>query len=262
MIYDINGNEAISKYEWKGNYVIGSDFLKRKVYAKKVGVAQYSQSFCKYNDFWYSARETGVIAKQDANFNVVATNDNIVVGHANALQIGIRNVAYSSGWDDDKIHCINLDTLTKDDEIVLPTHGYSTCAVDDYRKLVYIFNRTSYPDTAEHYDFVVYDYENESTLFTAKTTPMFGVMQAVDLYNDHIIVVCDLQRDNVLNETVIRTFDLTGHMVSEISLSEFNGVESEGVFLDRETGDLYVGFGFLDSNESTYKQNIYLLSTY
>ena len=188
MVYDIHGNEAVSKYEWKGNYVIASDMVKRKVYAKKLGEIVYSQSFCKYGDYFYAIDEQNRIAKYDADFNLVTTKA-ITTGHGNALQLGNGNIAYCSGWDDNKVYPINLDTLTNETAITLPTTGYTTCAVDELRKLIYIFQRDSYPTTNEHYNFIVYDYDNQSIVSTKETTASFGGMQACDLFNDHIIVL-------------------------------------------------------------------------
>lgn len=243
MIYDISGNEAISKYEWLGNYVITSDMTKRKVYTQKIGEILYSQAFCKYGDYFYAIDEQNRIAKYDENF-VLITSKSITTGHGNALQLGNGNIAYSSGWDDNKIYAINLDTLENDSVIALPTTGYTTCAVDEYRKLIYIFQRDTYPTTKEHYNFIVYDYDNQSIISTKKTTASFAGMQACDLFNDHIIALNGLENATQYDaQNGYRIYDLSGDIVAEYFMPEFSGREPEGVCIDRSTKDLYFGVG-------------------
>ena len=243
MIYDIDGNEAIYKYVWQGNYVVASDMMKRKVYSQKLGEIIYSQAFCKYGDYFYAIDEQGRIAKYDEDFSLITTKS-ITTGHGNAFQLGNGNIAYSSGWDDNKIYAINLDTLTNDSVITLPTTGYTTGVVDDYRKLAYIFQRDSYPGTREHYNFIVYDYDNQNIISTKKTTASFGGMQACDLFNDHIIVLNGLENASQYDApNGYRVYDLNGNVVAEYFMPEFSGREPEGVCIDRDTKTLYFGIG-------------------
>lgn len=243
MIYDIHGNEAISKYEWKGNYVIASDMIKRKVYVKKLGEIIYSQAFCKYGDYFYAIDEQNRIAKYDEDFNLITTQS-ITTGHGNALQLGNGSIAYSSGWDDNKIYPIDLNTLTNGTAITLPTTGYTTCAVDEYRKLIYIFQRDTYPTTKEHYNFIVYDYDNQSIISTKKTAASFAGIQACDLFNDHIIVLNGLENATQYDApNGYRIYDLGGNIVAEFFMPEFSGREPEGVCVDRDTRRLYFGIG-------------------
>lgn len=243
MVYDINGNEAVLRYAWQGNYVIDSDMIKKKVFAEKIGEIAYSQSFCKYGNYFYAIDEQNRIAKYDSDFNLITTAA-ITTGHGNSLQLGNGSIAYISGWDDNKIYTVDLDTLTNGTAITLPTTGYTTGVVDEYRKLVYIFQRDTYPTTNEHYNFIVYDYDNQSILSTKKTSASFGGMQACDFFNDHIIALNGLE--NAPQYGVgngYRVYDTSGEIVSEYFMPEFTGREPEGVCIDRDTKDLYVGIG-------------------
>ena len=203
--------------------------------SKPLGQLTYFQAFCIYNSKYYSINGTN-IAVQDSKFSVLSTSS-LNTSHGNALQLGHNGKAYVSGWDDNNIYVIDLETLTVDNTIALPTTGYTTCAIDDINQIVYIFQRDSYPDTEAQYNFIAYDYANAAILYTRKT-PAFGAMQACDFYNGSIIVLNGLGTTAVPN--YYRIYDTSGNVIGEYVLPTFKGIEPEGVCFDRDTGELYI----------------------
>ena len=219
------------------NYVLGSDMIKRSVSKQYLGQLTYLQSFCVYNSKYYSINGSN-ISVQSSTFTEV-NNVALNLGHGNSLQLGNGSLAYASGWDDNKVYIVDLETLTITDTITLPTTGYTTVAIDELNQIAYIFQRDSYPATEERYNFIVYDYANQEIKST-KQTVAFGAMQACDFYNDKIIVLNGLGTTACPNG--YRVYDTNGNIVSEYFLGDFSAVEPEGVCIDRETHELYISF--------------------
>jgi hypothetical protein len=217
------------------NYVIGSDLIKRSVNPLIVGRITYEQSFCKYNNKYYSTSGSK-IAEQDKDFKVLR-DVSINLAHGNALQLGSDGKAYASGWENNKVYVVDLDTLEVINTIDLPTTGYTTCAVDDINKIVYIFQRDTYPVDEERYNFIAFDYEHEQELYR-NITPKFAAMQACDLYNSSIIVINGLGTIDAPN--YYRVYNLRGEVIAEYKLPIFANTEPEGVCVDRDTNKLYI----------------------
>lgn len=245
MIYDINGNAVYAEKPINSDYSVCTDFMKKPINLVRLGTLTYQQSFCMYNGHYYST-DGSHIAEQDEDFNVVR-NVSINVGHGNSLQLGSNGLAYASGWDDNKIYVVDLTTLTVTDTITLPTTGYTTCAVDDVKHIAYIWQRDTRPNTESYYNFIVYDYENNQTLSTKETTVSFGAMQSVDTYFDLFIVLNGLGTGALPNG--YRVYNKSGDVVSEYVIGSFNSIEPEGIFIDRDTNDIYISF----INKSVYK---------
>lgn len=237
----------VSNYENSddgNNYLVGSDLMKKHVEVTKVGALQYLQAFCRYKGDYYSI-DGANIAQQDSEFTVlqdVALN----TGHGNGLQLGNANLAYASGWNDNNIYVVDLDLLTLAGTITLPTEGYTTGVVDEVNNLAYVFQRDSYPDTVDNYNFIVYDITNEEIKSTKKILA-FGGMQAADFYNDRIIVLNGLGSASVPNGC--RVFDTNGNILADYVFGDFSTVEPEGVCIDRSTHELYISF----VNKQIYK---------
>lgn len=218
-------------------YCVGQNLAKHPIFAKKLGLVKYYQSWCLYDGHYYSTNGTK-ICKQSLDFTEVS-DVSISVGHGNSFQIGTSNLAYISGWNDQKVYVVDLDTISVVSTINLPTTGYTTCAVDDNRKLVYIFQRDSNPSTEEYYNFIVYDYDNEQIVSTSKTSVKFAAMQACDLIDDRIFVINGLGTAEAPN--YYRVFDLNGNVVGQYFFPGFAKTEPEGVFIDRNTKELTIG---------------------
>lgn len=216
------------------NYLIDNMLYHRNVKVEKIGVLSYLQAFCIYDGKYYSANGTN-IAEQDASFNVlrdVALN----TGHCNSLQLGNNGKAYASGWDDNKVYIVDLTTLTVIDTIILPTTGYTTCAVDDINQIVYIFQRATNPITETSYNFIAYDYNNSQELYRRKTPP-FSAMQSLDFYNGSIIVASGGSTAEMPN--YFRIYNTSGDVVGEYVFG-FLTREPEGICFDKETRTLYI----------------------
>lgn len=220
------------------DYAITADFAKRNLKATALGTLTYMQSFCKYGDYYYSIDGTN-ISKQDSTFAEVS-NVALGTGHGNALQLGHNGKAYASGWNDQKVYEVDLATLTITNTYTLPTTGYTTVAVDDVNELMYIFQRDSYPDTEDYYNFIVYDYANEQIISTKKTTVKFCAMQACDFYNGKIIVLNGMG-GNYPNG--YRIYNTNGDVIAEYVLGSFASQEPEGICIDRDTQDILISFG-------------------
>lgn len=217
------------------NYVIGSDLLKRNVNLQQVGTLTYLQAFCIYDGSYYSIDGTH-ISVQDSTFTET-DSASINTGHGNGLQLGNSNLAYASGWNDNKIYVVDLDTLTISDTITLPTTGYTTGVVDEVRNLAYIFQRDSYPDHEDNYNFIVYDLTNEQIVSTKKILA-YGAMQAADFFNDRIIVLNGL--GSVACPNGYRVFDTSGNILADYVIGDLANTEPEGVCIDRETHELFI----------------------
>lgn len=143
--------------------------------------------------------------------------------------------------------------MTSAGEIQLPTTGYTTCAVDEARQFVYIFQRDSYPETNDYYKFIVYDYANEQIINTKIISTPYAAMQAVDLYKDKIIVLNGL--GSVQAPDGYRLYDLNGMLIGEYFFPEYSGYEPEGVVIDRSTYDLIIGLNGSNIYRASFNPN-------
>ena len=220
---------------------IGTDLIKRPIKAERVGTGTlyHTQAFLIYNGKYYSTNGTA-ISVQSKSF-AVERDVTVSVGHGNAFSLGTGNKGYISGWDDNKVYVVNLDDLTIDSVINLPTTGYTTCAVDDVNGLLYIFQRDTRPNTESFYNLIVYDYVNEITKATYQTSIKFGAMQSCVLLQDKIIVLNGLGTPDIPNG--YRVFDKTGNILAEYQFENLSTVEPEGVFVDSETLEMYISYG-------------------
>lgn len=217
------------------NYAIDSTFNKKGITLNQIGVLSYHQSFCIYNNKYYST-DGSHIAEQDSNFEELR-NVSLELGHGNALQLGSNEKAYVSGWNDSKIYVVDLNTLTIDSTINLPTTGYTTAAIDDINKIAYIFQRDTDPTTINLYNFIIYNYEDNEIISTRKTTP-FGAMQACDFIDGRIFVVNGLGNTTIPNG--FRIYNTTGDVIGEYVITQLANEEPEGVCIDRNSKDVYI----------------------
>ena len=218
------------------DYVIMADMLKHPVSTNQIGSVKYAQSFCVYNGKYYSTDGSN-ISEQDTSFNVLR-DVGISLGHGNALQLGNGKYAYASGWDDNKIYVVDLDNLEVVNIITLPTTGYTTCVVDDLNKLAFVFQRDSFPDTVENYNFIIYDYDNQE-IKSQRVINAFGAMQAADYYNGKIIITWGTGTVELPSGMAI--YNTSGDILAEYNLSIFSTSEPEGVCFSRESEKLLIG---------------------
>ena len=228
------------------NYVIGADFIKRNIKYALLGTLTYLQSFCVYDGKYYSTNGSN-IAIQNSDFSAVSTTA-LTVGHGNNFQLGSSNLAYISGWDDQKIYVVDMDTLTLDSTITLPTTGYTTCVVDDLNNIAYIFQRDTTPSTETNYNFIVYDITNEQVLST-RVIRAYAAMQAADYYEGKIIVNYGLGTSTAPNGTFI--CNTAGDILADFNLSFIASTEPEGVFIERGEGTILI---------STVGKSVYRIS--
>ena len=246
--YDTFANRVPNVTE--AGYYLGSDLLKHKVFAEKLsGTLLCKQGFCIYDDKYYSVEE-GKLGIQDLSFNSIETVS-LSIGHGNNIQLGNSNLAYINGALDHKVYVLNLDTKTIVDTISLPfSSGADSAVIDDVNNIAYILHtETVSATTAANFEFVAYDIANEEILSRMTRYLPFRVLQfqATDFYEGKILLVAGTN-DNVNNHLFV--LDLNGTALSNMKLSIFAGDEPEGVFLDRNNGDLYV---------SSYNKKVYKL---
>lgn len=240
---NLNPPEAYSSFYMSASvsdsadYVIDSAFSKRKVDTIYEGTLTYGQSFCKYNNKYYSTNGSN-IGVQDASLTALLTTA-ISVGHGNAFQLGDNGKAYISGWDDNNVYIVDLtgNTPVLDGSISLGTSGYTTAVIDALNGIAYIFQRDTRPNTEANYNFIVYDYVN-ATVKSARIINKFGAMQAADLYNGKIAIMWGMGTAELPSGMAV--YNTAGDMLAEYKLSVFANAEPEGVCIDRETGDLLI----------------------
>lgn len=220
-----------------GMYMLDVNMLKHKVDVTKIGMLYGKQSFCIYNGFVYSTGPDPYIYKQNMKTMQLVDKKAMVVGHGNAFQLGSGNLAYISGWDDDKVYVINLDSIALVNTITLPYSGYTNVLVDDTNEVMYIFYRSTYPSTQENYTLIKYDYVNNQEISRSKTSVRMAAMQDCDLYADRFI--CLNGNGTAEKPNGFRVFGKDANVLCEYHLADFAGVELEGVSIDRNTGDLY-----------------------
>lgn len=242
----------VAKYITKNTqqFAVSGLFGRQNLDLRYVGQIAMSSAFCRYNGKWYSTDGSKITVQ--ANDLTVEDEATISLGHGNAMHTGILHpeYAYVSGWNDQTVYVVDLETLTIVDTIALPTTGYTTCAIDDLNKTAYIFQRDTTPSTDEHYNFIVYDYENARIVFTRKTERAFSAMQACDIWRDKIIVVSGGgSGSGKFNYYIV--YDRNGSIQQEIYIPTLAVYEPEGVVIDREGNGLWIGF------LSSSKQNLY-----
>lgn len=216
-------------------FALGADSVKRGVKTQNIGVLTYAQSFCRYNGNYFSTNGSN-IGVQSSDFTAISTTA-LNVGHGNAFQLGNNGKAYISGWDNQKIYVIDLATLTIESEIVLPTQGYTTAVIDDLNRIAYIFQRDSYPSTVVNYNFIIYDYQAQQIKST-RVINAFSAMQAADFYNGKIAVLWGM--GTPASPSGMAIYNTGGDIIAEFTLDVFSNTEPEGVYFDRETGELYI----------------------
>ena len=220
-------------------YALDSNIIKHNVKASTLGTLKYLQSFCIYDGKYYSTDGSN-IGVQNSSFTDISTTA-LSLGHGNSFHIGSSNKGYVSGWNDNKVYVINMDTVTIDSVINLPTNtGYEDAAIDDINGIAYIFQRIGSDLAVDTYNIIAYDYVNAQTLYTKKTNVKFGWMQDCDFYAGKIII---LYGGNDLSgvKRGIYIFNTSGDVISEFGLdSLFAGDEPEGVCFDRANNKLLV----------------------
>lgn len=232
-----------------GNYCIGQDFIKKTLnVSNRIGILSGAQAFCIYDNKYYSLSESKLYV-QDSSFTQLSETS-LSFGHGNAIQRGSGDLAYISGWNDNTIYIINLTEKSIIGSIALPTIGYTTGVIDDVNKIAYVFQRDTYPDTEVPWTFIAYDYDNEEVLYTRKT-PSFAAIQGCDFVNGSIFVVSGLGTAGYPSLTnYYRVYNTSGDYVAQYIIPSFASREPEGVFVDRDTFDIY-----LDIQSSVYKVN-------
>lgn len=252
-ITDFSANDIFIIYLYKGssrfiNYAMGSDFVKKPITLDYLGTLSAWQAFCIYDGYYYSTTNNGYLAKQDSNFNAVRTAQ-VEMGHGNSIQLGNKGKAYVSGWDDDTVYVVDLASMSLDSTISLPVSGYTTCVVDDINKLMYIFQRESHPSTEENYNFIVYDYDNENIISSKKLNVAFGAMQGCDFIDGKIFVLNGMGTNALPNG--YRIYNTNGDVIGEYVIGTYSTLEPEGVFVNRETKEIYISYG----NGKVYRVN-------
>ena len=229
------------------DYVLGTDLQKTYVKVKSLGgkIANL-QAFVIYNGNYISVKQ-GTITRQDGAFTVLETKS-IEIGHANTLQRGSGNLAYASGWNDQNIYVINLDTLEVTGTIALPTTGHTSAVVDDVRKFCYVFQSDTV-STFAPWNFIVYDYDTEQIISTVKTIA-FANIQGMDLFNDRILLMHGMGTS--ASPSGMHVFNTSGDVLADYFLTTMpSTTEYEGVYIDRESHEIYI---------SDVSANIYRIS--
>ena len=204
------------------------------------------QSFCIYNDKYYSTDGNNIFV-QDQDFNEIDQKE-LMVGHGNAFQLGTNGYGYISGWDDNTIYVVDLEKLELVNTIKLPTTGYTTGVVDDTKNIAYILQRESFPNSLENYKLIAYDYKNDVQISENTLNEQFGALQSCDYKNGKILVTNGLGTSELPNGC--RVYDTYGKLCYEYSLESFSNHEPEGVFMDRNSNDIYI---------TTVNKNMYIL---
>lgn len=200
------------------------------------GALSNLQAFTIYNNKIYSVAE-GAISEQDLSFNVI-NSAAVSIGHANSLQLGESHYAYSSGWNDNKIYKIDLDTLNVVETYTLPTTGYTTGVIDENNHKCYILQRDTIPgDSDAYYKFICYNLTTGSIEFE-KYVDKFRALQSMDFVYGRIFVVSGLATNDSKNE--LRIFNTNGDLLSKSYIGDIIPLEVEGVYYDRTNGGLYI----------------------
>ena len=233
--------EAFRSLKGADGRVYSPGLIPQRVCTKLLGRLSKPQSFCRYNDKYYSITvdsEANNFAVQDSGFNLISQKS-LAIGHGNAFQLGNNGKAYISGWDDNKIYVIDLANEIIESTISLPTTGYTTVAVDDLNGLAYIFQRDTYPSTIENYNFIVYDYVND-VIKIRKVVEAFSYMQAVDYFQGKIYMLYGAPQSPYNAPAGMRVYNTSGDIIAYFDLDIFSTNEPEGIFVDRDTLELFV----------------------
>lgn len=228
-------------------YSCGSNLLKHKVFAEKLsGNLLYNQGFCIYDNKYYSVEE-GKLGIQDASFNTIETKT-LSIGHGNNIQLGNSNLAYINGVYDHTVYVLNLDTKVVVGTISLPFNtGVDSAVIDDINNIAYILHSETSGEVYSQFEFVAYDLTNEEVLYTRHLPFKILQFQVTDFYEGKILLLAGTN-DNIDNRLFV--LDLNGTALANMKLSIFASDEPEGVFFDRDNGDLYV---------SSYYKKVYKL---
>lgn len=242
VVYDKNGNNCPVSYDKNGdvvfasaNYVRHADgTIEPVTVSPSIGQVTKLQSFLVYDDSFYST-DGSSIALQDSDFSYLRTVY-LTVGHGNSFQLGDDGYGYISGWDDQSVYVIDLDTVSILNTITLPTTGYTTGSVDTANGYIYIFQRDTLPSTESLYNFIKYDYINDSVVFAKVTDKQFAALQSCDFYDGKIYITYGKGTD--VAPCGLDIYDTNGTLLSEYSLEIFANKETEGLFVERNTGDI------------------------
>lgn len=225
------------------NYVIEANMQKTPIAVEKLPyrISGY-QAFCTYNNKYYSTNGKTIFV-QNEDFDEITTAS-LSVGHGNTMQMGNANMCYISGWDDNKVYQVNLDTLTIANTFNLPINGYSNCIVDEINSIGYIIWRESIPETVEPWWFTKYNMLTNEIYFSKRINSFAGIQDA-DFVNGKIIVAYGLS--NTPNGIFV--FNTNGDMIADYHLTSMNNIEYEGVDFNKTTHDLT----FTDVNRNMYR---------
>lgn len=226
--------------ETSNDYVLNASFIKQPVVTSLLGTLSNPQSFCVYNGKYYSTEGTKLTV-QNAAFEV-EQEVSLDLGHGNSLQLGHNGLAYASGWNNNLVYVVNLETLAVVDTITIPHIGstetdYTTVAIDDINRIAYVFQRDTYPSTKTQYNFVVFDYANNNIVSTRKIKE-YAAMQACDYYEGKILVAYGLGTTEAPSGLFV--CNTVGDILAEYKLGIFATVETEGVCIDRDTKQLLI----------------------
>lgn len=264
-VYDVNGSLLITAYNTGGdsvsicydkdgdavmfpaNYVKYANGTIEEVTTTQIGSITQVQAFLVYGGKYYST-DGSKITVQASDFTVESTTT-IATGHGNGFQLGADNKGYISGWDDQKVYVINLDTVALDSTITLPTTGYTTVATDTANGYMYIFQRDTRPSTEAIYNLIKYDYVHGSIISTVQTTKQYAAMQSCDFYNNKIYMTYGLGTN--VAPCGLDIYDTSGNLLAEYTLAIFASTETEGLFVDRSNGQILL---------SLYNKKVYRLT--
>lgn len=185
--------------------------------------------------------------EQDGSLHLIVRDLNVEIGHGNAIQFGQVLDGdfphlFVSGWDDNKVYEIKYDSGTFTQVAVhnLPSNlHYTSVAVNELEKTFYIFNCDVYPEVLYNYDFIKWDYDNETIISQRKTEP-FMTMQDCEYACGVILVTGGYGQSS--NPSTCYVYDLDGNRIGSVALnSRLSTTEIEGVTYDPITGELYLG---------------------
>ena len=237
--------EACILSEDSNNVLVIGD-SEKELDVERLGRVSGIQSFCIYNGKYYSTDGNNIFV-QDQDFNAIDQKA-LMVGHGNAFQLGTNGYGYISGWDDNTIYVVDLEKLELVNTIKLPTTGYTTGVVDDTKNIAYILQRESFPNSLENYKLIAYDYKNDVQISENTLNEQFGALQSCDYKNGKILVTNGLGTSELPNGC--RVYDTYGKLCYEYKLESFSRFEPEGVFMDRNSNDIYV---------TTVNKNMYII---
>lgn len=203
------------------------------------------QAFTIWNGKVYSVVQ-GTITEQDLNTMDVLRTASIEIGHGNNLQLATNGRAYTSGWDDNKLYLVSLQTLSVTQTFTLPVTGYTTCVVDDDNAVCYILQRNTDPNTEDMYALYRWDMTSDHASLV-KNIGMFSALQAMDFFEGKIIFNHGLGTEASPN--MMRIINTAGDTLLKTRLTFLPG-EIEGVYIDR---DNFNSITVSDTDRKLYK---------